>query len=166
MDHAETAPEDAQERRPVKPSPWFHRVLPVTGLLAVLVALGALVLPGFRDQVALSTSRQPESYVELYFPRTTPTGAPATCLRRGDSVLVRFVVASHLASPEALGYRVRVKARGDAVLRRTGTVRVRPDSARTVRRAFVLPRGAEYAVTVALPALDQRVRAHCPGGRS
>jgi hypothetical protein len=140
----------------------------VTGLVLALVAVAALVSPAFRDQVALSTTRQPQPYVELFFPRTTPSGAPATCLRRGDSVRVRFVVASHLERTQRLRFRVRLDraAEGRRTLRRVGSVRATPGTARVVRRAFVLPRGEGYTVTVALPALDQHVRAHCRGRRS
>ena len=152
---------------PADTPPWFQRVLPVTGLLVALITLGALLSPAFRDQVALSTSRQPQAYVELFFPRTTASRAPATCTRRGDSVRVRFVVASHLDQRQDVGYRVRVNPTGKDLRtrRKAGAIRLDPGSSRVVRKRFELPRGTGYTVTVVLPALDQQVRAHCRGAR-
>ncbi len=169
METAASTPEDdAQERGRRGTSRWFQRVLPMTGLAVALVALLALVWPAFRAEVALSTSRQPQPYVELYFPRLGPTGAPVTCLRRGGSVQVWFVVASHLERTERLAFRVRLDPRGagERPLRSAGSVSVAPDDPRGVRRTFDLPRGTGYTVTVALPSLDQQLRAHCRGGRS
>ena len=52
-----------------RPARWFQRVLPVTGLVLAVAALLALVFPGFREQVALSATHEPQRYVALSFGR-------------------------------------------------------------------------------------------------
>lgn len=161
MDSADTDPQqDAARTR------WFQRVLPVTGL-AVLLALAALAVPPLRHQVELSVSRQPQPYVELYFARQTGPVAQATCLRRGTTVGVRFVIASHLEHHQAVAYRVALDPAGKGrTVRKTGRADTFPQRAVEVRKTFTLPRRKGYTVTVSLPALDQQLRARCAGGRS
>jgi len=160
-------PETASE--PVTPAParWFQRVLPVTAVLLVLVGLAALVLPSFRNQVELSTSRRSQPYVELYFARTARPAGQAVCLTRGGKSLVRFVVASHLPQRRAVAYRIALdpSAKGVRAHRKSGSVQIAPGAAVEVRQAFARPRAA-YTVAVSLPALGQHLRAHCPGRRS
>ncbi len=168
MESPETAPEQGT------PAPrWFQRALPMTVLAVVLVGVAALLVPAFRDQVELSTSRQSQPYVELYFQRTPGRTAQAVCSATGAAAQVRFVVASHLEERQGVAYRIAVsptgkgkgKGKGGAVQRRTGSVRVTPGTAVEVRKAFARPRGG-YTVSVRLPALGQQLRAHCAGRRS
>jgi hypothetical protein len=172
VDSADTESQQvAPEQEPQRPGPaprWFQRVLPVTGLVLLVVALTALAVPGFRDQVKLSISRQPQPYVELYFARQTGPVAQAVCTRRGSTVGVRFVIGSHLERTEAVAYRVAVDpvAKGLRTLRKSGTAHTFPKKAVEVRKAFTLPRRGGYTMTVSLPALHQQLRAHCAGQRS
>jgi hypothetical protein len=160
------SPETAPEQDAPAPR-WFQRVLPVTVLGVVLIGIAALLVPAFGDQVELSTSRQSQPYVELYFQRTAGKTAQAVCTTKGTSALVRFVVASHLEKRQAVAYRVSMSpaAKGAKAQRRAGAVRVTPGTAVEVGKSFVLPRKA-YTVSVSLPALGQQLRAHCPGRRS
>ncbi len=154
---------------PETPAPaprWFQRVLPVTGLAIVLVALAALVVPAFRDQVELSTSRQPEPYVELYFAHAAAPDGQAVCTAKAGKAVVRFVIGSHLAKEHPVAYRVAVDptAPGVKTSRAKQSVRVAPGASATVTKLFALPRKG-YTVSVGLPALGQQLRAHCPGQR-
>lgn len=149
------------------PARWFRRVLPVTALAVALVALAALVSPTVREQLVLSTSRQAQPYVELYFART-PTGTQAVCTRNARSVQVRFTIASHLRDTRNLTYRVSVDPAGRTARtqRERGSVALAPDASRDVRANFPVSRGSDYVVSVRLPGLDQRLRARCDGAGS
>ena len=162
MDTPETPPQDAPAA-----SRWFQRVLPLASVVVVLIALAALVSPAFRDQVELSTSRQAQPFVALYFARTAD-GAQVVCSRKGRSVRVLFDVASHLGKQQPLAYRVSVvsAAKGATAQRRAGSVQPPPGATTQVQKTFVLPRNEGYTVSVSLPALDQQLRAHCSGRRS
>jgi hypothetical protein len=172
VDSAETEPQqDAAEQESPRSEPaprWFQRVLPVSGLVLLVIALAALAVPAFRDQVKLSISRQQQPYVELYFARQTGPVAQAVCIRRGSTVGVRFVIASHLERSQAVAYRVSVDpvAKGQRTLRKAGTAHTFPKKYVEVRKAFTLPRRGGYTLTVNLTALDQQLRAHCAGQRS
>jgi hypothetical protein len=169
VDTVDTEPQPAAAE-PETPAArrWFQRVLPVTGLALLLVALAALIVPAFRDQLKLSISRQAQPYVELYFARRVGPVAQVVCLRQGSTVGVRFVIASHLHESRTVAYRVTVDpaTKGRRTLHKTGSTHTTPDTPREVGKAFRLPRRPAYTLTVSLPALDQQLRAHCPGARS
>ncbi|MET0838241.1 MAG: hypothetical protein ABWY19_05625 [Marmoricola sp.] len=148
-------------------SRWFQRVVPVTGLLVALVVVGSLLSPAVRDEVGLSLSRQDQSYVELYFARTPESAAQAVCTRKGASVRVRFVVASHLEERQDVAYRVAVNptTKGLRTQRKAGAAKVTPGAAVEVVQRFALPRTEGYTASVTLPASEQQLRAHCRGQR-
>ncbi len=160
---------DAPDREAeAKPSPrWFERVLPMTALGVAVVGIAALLIPGFGDEAAVSTSRQPQPYVELYFAHSSAPNGQAVCTVKGAKAYVRFVVDSHLEERQAVAYRVVLTpaTKGAKAARKVGSVRVTPATRATVTKTFARPRGA-YTVSVRLPALDQQLRAHCPGRRS
>ncbi|MEP9362047.1 hypothetical protein ABLE68_03705 [Nocardioides sp. CN2-186] len=135
---------------------WFQRVLPVTALAVALVALAALVVPGFRDQVALSASHQPEPYVELYFARAAD-GTQLVCTSHQGSADVRFAIASHLDDARRIAYVVTV----DGATRK-GTRSVEPGRTAVVHKT--LDRQGAYDVSVLLPASGDELSAHCAGG--
>jgi hypothetical protein len=162
VDTTETQHEDAPAA-----SRWFQRVLPLSAVVVALIALAALVSPAFRDEVRLSTSRQAQPFVALYFARTTD-GAQLVCSRKGRSVRVLFDVASHLEKQRPLAYQVSVAstAKGAKAQRKAGSVQPAPGAISRVQQGFVVPRHEGYTVSVRLPALDQQLRAHCSGRRS
>ena len=163
MDTPETsAPGGAPDGAPAPR--WYQRVLPVTGLAVLLLALAALAIPAFRDQVELSTSRQSQPYVELFFARSAAETGQATCLAKGAKAYVRFVVASHLDDRQSVAYRISMvpTTKGAKAARRAGAVRITPGTSAMVTKSFARPRQG-YTVSVRLPALDQQLRAHCPG---
>jgi len=146
-------------------APWYVRAVPVTALLAVLVVAATLLIPGFRDEVARSTTRQSQPFAELYFPQDR-TGAPVVCTPSGDSVLVRFAVSSHLEHRQWMGYQVTLSPTLSSTLsptlRKAGTFLISPDETR--RQSVRLPRPAGPAlVTVRLPEVGQRLHARCDG---
>jgi hypothetical protein len=147
---------------------WFQRVLPTTALGLAILGLAVLVVPGFRDQVELSVSRQPQPFVELYFAQPAPHLPQVVCARHGDSARVRFALTSHLQRAQAVDYRVAVapSLRGARTQREQGTVRVVPGESRDVTTSFTLRRGTGYTVSVRLPGLDQQLQARCPGRRA
>ncbi len=150
------------------PAPrWFQRALPMTALAVALVALAALVVPAFRDQVELSTSRRPQPYAELYFAHSTDRNGQAVCTTKAGQALVRFAIGSHLEKRQSVAYRVALVpgSRGATREVKAGAARVTPGTALEVSKSFARPRG-DYTVSVRLPALGQQLRAHCPGRRS
>ncbi len=153
MDSVQTETPEPQESA----APWYQRVLPVTGVVVLVIALAALVVPAFRDQVQASFSRQPDPYVELYFTRTPGPVAQAVCVRRGATVGVRFVIASHLERNQAVAWRAVVDPAGKGKARgKAGTVGTTPGKFVEVKKAFAVPARA--------PAT--RSRSRCPPSTS
>lgn len=139
-------------------APWHRRVVPVTGVALVAMALAALLVPGVRDQLALSATHQPEPYVELYFARTAH-GYDRPCTSTEGKVDVGFAVHSHLPDTQGLRYVVKVGER-----RSTGSVSLRPGE--VVETTALLPHpDGRYDVTVRLLGTDQSLAAHCGGAR-
>lgn len=141
---------------------WFERALPLTGVVAALLVLAAVAVPGFRDQLTLSMTRQPDPYVELSFARSGDTGLKP-CARTDGRARVAFSVVSHLADRDAVRYRVVVQPGSGRPRVENGSVDVRPGKARTV--VAHLPVDGRYRVAVELPGRDQQLWARC-GGRS
>lgn len=139
---------------------WHRRVVPVTTLVVGLVALLALLLPGVRDQLALSATHEPQEYVALSFARGDD-GTVVTCAREAGAVRVGFVVTSGLSEGRELGYVVTV---GDSEA--DGNVVVEPGESSGVVRALPVPDGKRYDVEVRLPDEGRRVLAHCGGAAS
>ena len=136
---------------------WMRlpRALPVIALVLALVALGSQLSSGFRHQLVLSTTHQPQPYVELYFAQTPPE-RPTTCARARGTARVSFEVASHLAGRRSLAYEVTVNG-----ATQTGWVAVTPGQAATVTSAFPGVGGDAYELSVRLPELDQQLHARC-----
>jgi hypothetical protein len=142
---------------------WYTRVLPVTGLLLAVLAVLALVLPAFRHQVALSTSRESQPFVELFLPQSASEHADVCGAR---NAAVTFIVRSHLDTARKLAYRVESLVDGKATATKRGTVRLDPGHARRLHVELPAPATGNHTVTVALPALHQLLRVHCSGAAS
>ncbi len=151
----------------VAPAPWYQRVLPLTLCVLVVIAVAAVLVPGLRHQLALSLTRQPVAYVELYFASPTTAGAQAACIRKGESVRVRFVIESHLAQRRSLEYRVIVdpSTQGQRTRRQAGSAEVTSGQAVAVTRTFRVPRRQGYLLTVKLSAFDEQLHVRCPARR-
>jgi hypothetical protein len=142
---------------------WYQRTVPVVGLVVALVVLAFFLVPGFRHQVALSTSRQPDPFVELSF-TDTRNGNQMLCTGSSAAATVHFSVTSHLENRQWLAFQVEVAPAGrpaDAV-RRTVRDLVSPGDTRAFTQRLPRPAGA-YDVTVRLPELGQRLHARCGG---
>jgi hypothetical protein len=83
----------------VRRRPWGRAVM----VLVAIIGLGVLgsTSPVVRDQLALSATRMPVPYVELYFPRAPSSVGPA-------SVDVPFVVVPHDQPTSTTDYAVTV----------------------------------------------------------
>ena len=136
---------------------WYRRVVPVTTLLAGVVALLALLVPGVRDQLALSATHEPQEYVALSFARSADDTV-ATCVRSGNRTRIGFVVTSALSEARDVDYVLTVGGR-----RITGTLTVAAGESSEVTRAVPRPEANRYDVAVRLPAFDRRILAHCGG---
>ena len=134
---------------------WWQRVLPVTVLVIVVVAVAALLVPGVRDQIALSATHRPQQYVELSFSRG-PSGMVQTCTGTPHRVRVSFAVTSHLEQSRSIDFTITAGS-----TTRTGTVDVEPGQTVVVDRALG-DLGRRYLVSVELPELDQQIHAQCP----
>jgi hypothetical protein len=147
-------------------TPWYQRVVPATTAVLAVVALAAALLPGVRHQLVLSTTRQPDSYVTLYFPQQMVQSTQTACRRQGSSVRVRFAVESHLSSGQDVSYQIRVDPAGPLPARRqAGTTSLAPGQKVVVTRAFRVRARTPYDVHVRLPERDQQLRLHCQAGR-
>jgi hypothetical protein len=168
VDGTETTRGASAREQGEQPEPrWFQRVLPVMSTAVALVALAAVVFPGFRHQLVLSASRQPQPFVELSFPNAA-SEAHDGCAGSDTSVGTRFTVTSHLTEPRRLAYRVSVTPTGDGHRTRhsSGSLRIAPGRSREVRASFPVPPSEAYTVSVRLPELGQLLRAHCQGPSS
>jgi hypothetical protein len=149
-----------QDRAPQDRAPrWFQRVLPVSGLVLLVLALAALALPAFRGQVGLSASHRPDPYVELYFARTA-AGTQVVCTSSAGKAEVRFAVTSHLDDEQDLAYDVTV---GDD--EKSGSVALEPGETAEVAKSVARTGRGRYDVSVTLPDTGQQLTAHCPGAR-
>ena len=140
---------------------WWQRVVPLSGIAVVVLAVAAFALPGLDDEIELSTRRSPQPFVELSL-----ANRPAAVCADG-SPRVRFGVQSHLDRRRTLRYRVAVDPAGPdgrTVVDR-GRLRLAPGRAARVRTAVPAPAGTAYDVTVRLENRPERLRIHCEGSR-
>ena len=142
---------------------WYQRTVPVVGLVLALVTLAFFLVPGFRHQVALSTSRQPDPFVELSF-TDTRNDNQMLCTGSATTATVHFSVASHLENRQWLAFQVGVAPAGrpEESVRRSVRDLVSPGEVRTFTEQVPRPAGA-YDVIVRLPELGQRLHARCGG---
>jgi hypothetical protein len=143
--------------RPVR---WWQRVVPVM-VLALVAGTAVLALADSSDEIALSTARQPEEYVELVLTRSPDKLCGSKALR------VTFAMTSHLATTQRLGWQVRLDPAGKkpAKVAGKGEVLAPPDVTRGVTLRASAP-SKTYDLTVTIPGRPERLRVHCNGASS
>ena len=142
-----------------RPARWYQRVLPVCALALVVVALAALVAPGFRHQLALSASHRTDPYLELSF-TDAAKGSAALCATDGRKVRVDFTIDSHLEDSQDVEYAVST-GKDDTV----DSLPLAPGESGDISVLLAHPAG-EYDVVVRLTGTDQLLTAHCGGATS
>ncbi len=131
---------------------WYQRAVPMGGLAAVALAATLYALPD--DEVELSTTRQPQEFVELYL----ATKPQAVCRTH----LLRFQLHSHLEERRTLDYRITVARGGEQQpVDAKGRVRLMPDRSKTVRTEVSAPSRSAYTVTIDLRGRPELIRIHC-----
>lgn len=139
---------------------WWQRVVPVVGLGCLGVAVAAATVPGLAEEIELSTSRQEQSFVELFL----TTSADTLC--GGEQAHVRFRVQSHLDRPRVLRHAITLDPSRGPTTRRAVKVRVDPGEAHDAAVRIPTPEAGAYTVTVRLRGRPEVVRVHCPGEAS
>lgn len=134
------------------------RVLPVVLLVALLGGAFLAVSPQARHQWAVSTQRQPASYVELAF---TDTDDARACKAHDGQLRLGVSVRSHLATPESLAVRVvSTSARGQ-VGHSWNRVATRPGTTADAEQEVTVPQGRAYDVEVRISGRSEQLRLHC-----
>lgn len=136
---------------------WLRTPATLLTVLAVGVVGLVLLVPGGRLQVALSVSRVPNRYLELYFPADQHRPRCGA----GRPVMVRFWLVSHLSGTEQVRYVVRETSAHSAGRPATGRVHLAPGGrAQVVRTVTPLPsRGAR--IVVDLPGRTEQLSLQC-----
>ncbi|WP_148572993.1 hypothetical protein [Nocardioides caldifontis] len=148
--------DDAPAQATAAPPRWWQRALPMT-LLALLVGAGAVAALD-PDELALSTSREPQPFVELLL-----TGAPQQVCRKET---VGFQLTSHLEEAGRVRWSVSVRPTNaeKPTDRDQGSVRLSPGGTRSESVRLAAP-GRAYDVVVRLPDRPELLRIHCQGAR-
>ena len=126
-------------------------------ILAVAVLAVVTLVPGGRHQVALSVSRVPSSYLELYF-------APGQRSPRCGStrrLVVRFRLVSHLQGTERVRYVVRGDSARSTGLPVSGRTTLSPGGRARVQRTVAPPRAKRYRIVVRLPGRAEALSLRC-----
>lgn len=135
----------------------------VVGLLVLAGMLAGLAWQseGVRHQVALTMSRQPESFLVLDFPGID---AERSCAVQEGFVAVRFSAVAHGDRAGSVGYQVEVRPEGTArnVTRVAGTVQLADGRPVVLEKRLPVP---ETAFDVAVSVLDgtEELLVHCQG---
>lgn len=150
--------------RPGDPPParWYQRAVPTTLLGVLVLLLATLLVPGLRDELALTVTRRTVPHVELYLSGPSAKAAQAGC-RRGGPVAVEFTVRSHLGEAEAVPFRVVLRPSAGPARVRTGAVDLDGAQDAVVRTRFRVAPNEAYAVHILLPGRDEQLRLRCGG---
>lgn len=136
--------------------------LVVAGLAALLAALVlAVATPAGRYQLALSFTRLPAPFVELYFPNDPPAALV------GHLLVAEIVVATHEGGAGSYPYEAQLRdATGTVVATGGGSLTVAADDqvSRTLRLA-VPPRVTWSSVQISLVGRDESVHYTNPAVR-
>lgn len=146
----------------VRPLRWWQRAVPVTALVALAVAAGVLALPD--EEIELSTSRQPQEYVELSLDQRTG----AVCAGRRDRPrALAFRLVNRTGGTRTLRYRVGIDPAGPAAeqVRRRGRVRLASGEESAVRLQVAATPTRAHTVTVRLAQRPEQLHVHCRAKR-
>jgi hypothetical protein len=136
--------------------------------IAVLcvIAYGiVLVSPAAREQFALTFSRKPIAFSELYFANARNESVVGAGGR--PQVAVDFVVVNRTPDPIDYDYRIQVLFEGQQVAEEAGTVTVPSDERRGIytRVDLAAGRGRWDLVKVSLPGRPESIHDAAPIGR-
>jgi hypothetical protein len=127
-------------------------------VLAVLFMVLLVISPWARHQLALSFTRVPDTYTELYFVGSPPVSSTDLADRR--QVRVNFMIANHESDPTQYSYLVQVlDAAGAPVGQREDSISVADGEQRPNQVAVVLPAGRAWS-TVTVNLLHRREAIH------
>lgn len=146
------------------PVPWYQRAVPTTLLGVLVLLLATLLVPGLRDELALTVTRRTVPHVELYLSGPSAKAAQDGCRRRGDTVAVEFTVRNHLGGAEVVPFRVVLRPSAGPARVRTGAVDLDGAQDAVVRARFRGAPNEAYAVHILLPGRDERLRLQCGEG--
>lgn len=123
----------------------MSRSLLGVGVLAVVALIVVGVSPRVRHQLALSFTRQPDTYTELYFAGSPPVSS--TNVADQPQVTVNFVVANHENGAIRYLYLVRVlDPAGRPVAQRTDSISVANGEERFNQVALTLPAWSKWSI--------------------
>lgn len=143
---------------------WYERVVTTTLLGVVALTLAVLLVPGLRDQLALTATRREVPRIELWFSGPTEKAVRDGCRERG-AARVEFTVRSHGDGPKTVPFRVLLVRDGQRARVRSGAVNLAEGDAAVVRQRFRLAAGQPYSVRVTLPGRPERLHLVCGAAR-
>jgi hypothetical protein len=143
---------------------WYERVVTTTLLGVVALTLAVLLVPGLRDQLALTATRREVPRIELWFSGPTERAVLEGCRDRG-AVRVEFTVRSHVDGPVTVPFRVLLMRDGQRARVRSGALDLAEGDAAVVRHRFRLGAGQPYSVRVTLPGRPERLHLRCGTAR-
>lgn len=157
---------ETHEARPRRRSArWWQRatgVLPVTIVLALALGVSAFLVPSVREQLRLSTTRIPESYVALYAEKGTTTSVDTACVARDRRVPVLFYLRPHGNAPASISYEVTLRSAAHVFDTVNGSVRTAGYAgAIPLRQVLKAPPGRGWVITVRLTRTGQTLALHC-----
>jgi uncharacterized membrane protein len=116
-----------------------------SGLLVGTVLALALLSPTGRHELAISFTRQPDSYTELYFTGPTPVSTARVAGRQ--QITVSFAVTNHEGRPTQYAYLVRLFDSGTtSATERMGYLAVGGGDTLNNHVALALPQESRWSV--------------------
>jgi hypothetical protein len=139
-------------------------VVTTTLLGVVALTLAVLLVPGLRNELALTASRREVPRIELWFSGPTERAVRDGCRGRG-AARVEFTVRSHVDGPVTVPFRVLLVRDKQRARVRSGAVDLASGDAAVVRHRFRIAAGQPYSVRVMLPGRPERLHLRCGTAR-
>lgn len=142
------------------PSVW------ASGLLAVIVLGLALLSPTVRHELAISFTRQPDSYTELYFTGPAPVSTAQVADRQ--QITVSFAVTNHEGRPSQYAYLIRLLGPSTtSAAERVGYITVDDGEMLNNHVALILPQERRWSVVeVSLVGRTEAIHYTAPDART